>query len=118
MLAIHGAVRLYLISLDRPSPLQVEGKVKDADWNSTQSANLDYYWQTVRWNPHTIDDAMSEMRHGADDLYRSWTGNATQCFLSQSNDAMYVLGADEDITVSQVTHQIISLPFQRKVRAD
>lgn len=34
-------------------------------------------------------------------LYRPWTGNSTQCFLSQFNNAMYVLGADEsDLSVS------------------
>jgi hypothetical protein len=34
-------------------------------------------------------------------ISRPWTGNSTQCFLSQFNNAMYVLGADSgDMSVS------------------
>jgi hypothetical protein len=37
------------------------------------------------------------------DGVRSWTGNYTQCLMSQYNNAMYVLGADSsDLSVSRV----------------
>jgi hypothetical protein len=36
-------------------------------------------------------------------ISRPWTGNSTQCFLSQFNNAMYVLGADSsDMSVSSL----------------